>query len=233
MKIIPKLCAQIVMQRKLETEKNFFRFRLFSFNRWCNTIQDNVFKTLTKLYFLMKFKIINNEEVILKANLEANNYICPLCGDFPTEKQHLGDRIRSIGASGGHETTGSGGGNLGITPNRRPENFYDCNGCTMRYVDISNFDVQIILQYLRIDPSVTEQFHYYYDKKLTVEELIENHRTGIVRKPRHVFSLISRSLFKSKMYMGFLFEGRRTIGTFVKIKENNINHYMLTRIGVP
>jgi len=161
------------------------------------------------------------------------SYRCPLCGDIPTMHQHLSDRLRALRGGVGVPAVAGGDAAINLDPNVRPENYFYSNGCKMLYVDVSSFDINIILDNLRIDPLVEDPFRHYYGSRVTVEELIKNHRTGIIRKPRNMLSFLTDRIFKSKLYVGFNFEGKRTFGTFVKIKKDEIENYLMTAIGVP
>lgn len=166
------------------------------------------------------------------------DYVCPFCGNIPNEKQYFWEKVKSIGVGLTVPATETvpitANVKIDKKSNPKPEKYYDCNGCNMKYRDASGFDVNIIITNLKVKGRAIKAVQRYYSpKKITITELLTNHVTGIARKPRHLLSFLEDKLVKNRLYIGFSYMGIRTYGTFAKIKEDTIEHYELQSMGVP
>lgn len=166
------------------------------------------------------------------------SYVCPFCGNIPDEKLHFFEKIGKVGVGITMPTSETGNVNTNVTvekdQNSKPEKYYSCNGCNMRYRDASNFDKNIIVNNLKIKGRAIIALQRYHEPhKVTITQLLCEHVTGIARKPRHLLSFIEDKFVKSSIYVGFSYMGIRTYGTFTKIKENSVEYYKLQSIGVP
>jgi len=164
-------------------------------------------------------------------------YQCPFCGNIPNEKLYFWEKVKKIGASVTVPVNG-----VPVTPgitiekesNPKPEKYYDCNGCNLRYRDASKFDIKILLAHLKVKGRAIKSLKKYYSPhKISIRELLNNSVTGIVRKPRHLLSFLEDKLVKNRIYVGFNYMGIRTYGKFVKIREKDIEYYVLQSVGVP
>lgn len=165
-------------------------------------------------------------------------YLCPFCGNIPDEKLHFFEKIKSIGVGVTVPTTEttqvSSNVQIEKNSNPKPEKYYSCNGCNLKYRDASNFDVKILLNQMKVKGRAIKALKKYYKPHtISVSELLLNHVTGIARKPNHLLSFLEDKLVKNRLYVGFHYMGIRTYGTFAKIKNDTIEYYELQSIGVP
>lgn len=74
---------------------------------------------------------------------------------------------------------------------------------------------------------------HYYHENVSLSELLSKHVVGVVRKPSHGLSFLSRKITKKQLFVCFNYKGIRTFGTFIKEKENNIEYYTMETLGIP
>ncbi|MDE1769376.1 MAG: hypothetical protein KGI28_02325 [Thaumarchaeota archaeon] len=166
--------------------------------------------------------------------METSNE-CPFCGANSIKKLPISDRVKKIGggASGAAgPTSGSGSGTIELEPNPDKEPHYKCNGCNKKYVDAS-LDINIIINNFKCHPIIAMQIAHYYKNKVTLTDLLTVYRTGIVRKPSNFFSPLAEKISKRQLFICFNFNGVRTVGTFVKEKESDIEYYKMKMLGIP
>ncbi len=156
---------------------------------------------------------------------------CVFCGGRTIEKLPYSDRIKKVSAGGGVLETSSDG-SVEIDPHPQKEPHYKCNGCNRKYVD-AELDISIIINNLQCEPIISVQIYHYYQNGVTLTDLMTKYRTGIVRKPSHFFSPLSEKVAKRQLFICFNYNGRRTVGTFVKEKENDIEYYKMKMLGIP
>lgn len=159
-----------------------------------------------------------------------NREECPFCGGKPIKKNPYSDRIKSAKVGGGAlEVSGEGG--IEIAPNPQKEEYYLCNGCNQQYV-WADIDINLILEHLDGLENIPKLIRFYYPDGVTLTDLIDKHRTGIVRRHDSKLSWLSNSIVKRQLYICFNYNGKRTFGVFVRKKKTKY-YYTMKTMGVP
>lgn len=132
---------------------------------------------------------------------------CPFCGGNPIRKRPLLDGTKIDF----HTAVGI---NLSLTL-KSDESYLKCRGCTREYVP-AYMDVRNILHDLEPRDGVQDLIELYHGEGVTVADLVENCRTGIVRKAHRYRSYVSVSVARNEIIICFLRGGVRTFGTFAR-----------------
>lgn len=129
-------------------------------------------------------------------------------------KEPLAERVEEAEAS----IAGSG-----VRAKLRKSNdaYFTCNGCMKAFVDADR-DIEGILRNLRSGANIAYRIKYFYGDEITPRELLEEHRTAIVRKANPRRSLLSVSLAKRDLIICFSYNGIRTYGSFARRGDSYI-----------
>ena len=72
---------------------------------------------------------------------------------------------------------------LKIGSQTKPKKYLECNECQIDYIP-TEIDLELLLSNLNVKANVGMRLDYFYPK-ISLPELILNHRTGIAKKPEH------------------------------------------------
>ncbi len=162
---------------------------------------------------------------------------CRFCNNIPIRKTGFLQTIKKakIDGSVSDGTNDYGAGIEVELEKTQKEEYYKCQACDHEYVDISNYDINIILQNLRIKPSVFGIFEAYYDSLIDIISLFRQHRTGIVRARRSLKTLISDTIQKKRIMIPVNFNNIRTFAVLERhLQETNkIPIYVVISLGPP
>ena len=154
---------------------------------------------------------------------------CPFCGGKPTcisSNQKISEINPSV------SIPESISASVGIKLNNKKEHYFSCNGCNSEYV-FSNIDINLIIKNFCNDrlEEIAGMVYYYYRNKVSLSDLILKYRTGIVRRHSNTVPYLSRRLASKILYICFNYNGKRTVGSFIRSKDKDC--YTLKSLEVP
>lgn len=110
--------------------------------------------------------------------------------------------------------------------------WYNCRRCSRKYAWLSRIEEQKILPNIDGSPEIAALVYHYYPEGVTLTELIESYRTGIVRRYSGRLAYILEPLALRAIYICFNYNGRRTYAVLVR-KENSDTLYTVVTMEVP
>ena len=139
---------------------------------------------------------------------------CPFCGGCLLVKGPLAERIKEAGVG----IAGSGGS---AKLRKSGDTYFTCNGCMKAFVDADR-DIEGILCGLKSKANIAHRTRHFYGEGVTPSELLENHRTAILRKANPRRSLLGVSLARKELIICFSYNGIRTYGSFIRKGDHYI-----------
>ena len=139
---------------------------------------------------------------------------CPFCGGCLLVKGPLAERVEEAGVS----IAGSGGS---AKLRKSGDTYFTCNGCMMAFVDADR-DIEGILRGLKSKANIAHRTRHFYGEGVTPRELLENHRTAILRKANPRRSLLGVSLARKELIICFSYNEIRTYGSFIRKGDHYI-----------
>ena len=168
---------------------------------------------------------------------KSKKYVCPFCHNIPLKKTGFLQSIKKAkvdaGVSDGMNNY-SGGVEVELDKTLKEE-YYKCQACGYEYVDISDYDINLVLNGMRIKPSIFSTFEYYYDSLIDIISLFRNHRTGIVKARKSIKTLISDAVQKKRIMIPVHFNNIRTFAVLEReyLKPKKIPVYVVINFGAP
>lgn len=129
-------------------------------------------------------------------------------------KGPLAERIKEAGV----DIAGSGGS---AKLRKSGDTYFTCNGCMKAFVDADR-DIEGILRGLKSKANIAHRTRHFYGEGVTPSELLENHRTAILRKANPRRSLLGVSLARKELIICFSYNGIRTYGSFIRKGDHYI-----------
>ena len=132
---------------------------------------------------------------------------CPFCGGATVGKNYAPDQACTGGPPGD-----------GNAPPKIPatkESYLACSNCTREFVRAEE-DIGIIMANLQVEARIAFRIKLYHGDGATVDSLLAEHRTGMVRKTRGHRPYVSASLAKRELIICFRRNSVRTYGSFIR-----------------
>jgi len=167
-------------------------------------------------------------------SVTETQYICIFCGNVPAIRLYRVDRLTNIRAGFTPGELGMPGAelNIDLLPHIRSRYYIDCNGCRMKYEDISSMDANSVLFDFTWDEQVAEDVNYYHGTT-DVLDLLRNHRTGIARKKRGVASYLREPVSKNKILIPIMYNNRTYLSCQREKDANGRLHFKAYNLGRP
>ena len=147
---------------------------------------------------------------------------CPFCDGKTTRKKPALGQTKGTGMPGG----------TGAPPrtSRSKEPHLTCRDCTREFIRVDK-DVKTIAAGLQVEARIAFRIKLYYGDDVTVNSLLAEHLTGMVKKTRDHRPYVQASLAKKELVICFCHNKVRTYGSFIREGGKPSGHYVFKELS--